>query len=151
MNTLKIFLIITALISFNACNTNLDDIMSDEDIAALEAMEISYNAAVEANTSLANYVESTGITNDETCLAFDRVYHENDSIFEASHNMYSHNNKGDNHDSNSWMMGSGWMNNTGNMMGNGGNNEFTQGFCYSNNLDLMDSLMVTHENYHPEI
>ena len=125
--------------------------MSANDIAALVAMETSYNAAVEANTSLANYIESSGITNDQTCFTFDQAYHENDSIFGANHNMYSHSNSGDNHDSNSWMMGSGWMNGSGGMSHNGGmmGNGFNANICDSNNLDLMDSLMNVHDDYHP--
>ena len=152
MNTLKIFIMITALISFNACNSNLDDIMSASDIAALEAMETSYIAAVESNNSLANYIESTGITNDQTCFAFDQAYHENDSIFEANHMMYSHRNRRDNHSSESWTMGSGWMSGSGGTIGNNGGmmgNGFNPSICDPNNLDLMDSLMTVHEDYHP--
>ena len=124
--------------------------MSVNDIAALGAMETSYNAAVEANTSLANYIESCGITNDQTCFAFDQVYHEHDSIFGANHMLYSHNN-GDDHHGNDWVMGSGWMNGHGGMHNNGGMmaNGFNGNICDSNNLDLMDSLMNVHDDYHP--
>jgi len=156
MNTIKIFIMIIALFSLNACNTNLDDIMSADDIAALQAMETSFVAATEANNSLANYIALTGITNDQTCIDFDNTYHEYDSMFEANHMMYSHNNSGDDHDGDSWMMGSGWMSGNGNMgnggmMGNGSNhnNDFNASFCTGNNLDLMDSLMDVHEQYHP--
>ena len=152
MKSIQLISIIGVLLTLNSCQTNLGNLMSANDIAALGAMETSYNAAVEANTSLANYIESTGITNDQTCFAFDHAYHENDSIFGANHNMYSHRNSGDNHDSNSWMMGSGWMNGAGGMMGNSGGmmgNRFNANNCDSNNLDLMDSLMNVHDNYHP--
>lgn len=158
MKTIKIFIITTALFSLNACNSNLDDIMTADDIGALQAMETSYVAAVESNSALANYIDSTGITNDQTCFDFDQAYHENDSIFETNHMMYSHNNSGDDHDSNSWMMGSGWMSGNGGMMGNNGgmmgngsnhNDGFNSSFCIGNNLDLMDSLMNVHEDYHP--
>lgn len=152
MNTIKIFILITALFSLNACNSNLDDIMSADDIVALQAMETSYIAAVEANSSLANYIGSTGITNDQTCIDFDNTFHENDSIFEANHTMYSHNNRGDNHSSESWSMGSGWMSGSGGMMSNNGGmmgNWFDSSFCTTNNLNLMDSLMIAHEDYHP--
>ena len=148
-----------ALFSLNACNTNMDDIMSADDVAALQAMETYYIGAVEANSSLANYIELTGITNDQTCFDFDRTFHENDSNFETNHMMYSHNNGGDTHASGNWSMGSGWMSGgSGGMMGNGSNsnggmmgngNGFNSNICASNNLDLMDSLMNVHDNYHP--
>ena len=137
-----------ALFSLNACSSNLDDIMSADDITALQAMETSYIAAAEANSSLANYIESTGIADDQTCDYFDHEFHESDSIFEANHLRYSHNN-GDNHNSGSWSMGSGWMN------GSGGNNSgmmgnmFNTNICDSSNLNLMDSLMLVHDNDHP--
>lgn len=142
---------IIALFSLNACNSNLDDIMSADDIAALQGMETSYIAAVEANSSLASYIESTGITNDQTCFSLDSTYHQNDSIFEANHMMYSHNNSGDDHDTNNWSMGSGWMSGSGHM-GHSGviGHGYNSSFCTSDNLDLMDSLMIAHEDYHPE-
>ena len=142
---------ISVFFSLNACNTNLEDIMSADDIAALQAMDAAYLSAVENNNSLASYIETTGITNDQTCFYFDEMYHHYDSIFEANHMMYSHNNSGDDHGSNDWAMGSGWMSGSGGMMGNGGmmGSEFNSGFCTSNNLDLMDSLMLAHEDYHP--
>jgi hypothetical protein len=157
MNTIKISIMTIALFSLNACNTNMDDIMSADDIAALQAMETSYIGAVEANSSLANYIELTGITNDQTCFDFDIIFHENDAIFAANHMMYSHNNAGDTHSSGNWSMGSGWMSGgSGGMMGNGPyssggmmGNGFNSSICASNNLDLMDSLMIVHDNYHP--
>lgn len=152
MNTLRISIMTIALFSINACNTNMDDIMSAVDVAALQAMETSYIAGVESNSALANYIESTGITNDQTCFDFDKAYHENDSIFEANHMMYSHNNSEDNHSSGSWSMGTGWMSGSGGMMGNNSGmmgNAFNSSFCDSNNLDMMDSLMNVHDNYHP--
>jgi hypothetical protein len=158
MNTIKIFIMTIALFSLNACNTNLDDVMLADDITALQAMQTSYIAAVESNSSLANYIDLSGITNDQTCFDFDRIFHENDAIFAANHMMYSHNNAGDTHSSGNWSMGSGWMSGwmSGGMMGNGSNagggmmgNGFDSSICASNNLDLMDSLMIVHENYHP--
>jgi hypothetical protein len=158
MTTIKISIIAIALFSLNACNTNLDDVMLADDITALQAMQTSYIAAVESNSSLANYIESTGITNDQTCFSLDSTYHQNDSIFEANHMMYSHNSSGDDHDSNSWMMGSGWMSGNSGQMGSGGmmggsgsqmGYGFNANFCTANNLDLMDSLMNVHDDYHP--
>jgi hypothetical protein len=157
MTTLKISIMTIALFFLNACNTNLDDIMPVDDVTALQAMETSYIGAVEANSALANYIEGTGITNNQTCFDFDRTFHENDSIFAFNHMMYSHNNGGDTHNSGSWSMGSGWMSGSnGGMMGNGSNssggmmgNGFNSGICAANNLDLMDSLMNVHEHYHP--
>jgi hypothetical protein len=157
MNAIKILIMTIALFSLNACNTNLDDLMSASDIVALQAMETSYIGAIEANSALANYIEVTGITNDQTCFDFDRIFHENDSIFDTNHMMYSHNNRGDTHSSGNWSMGSGWMSGgSGGMMGNGPNssggmmgNMFNTNICDSNNLDLMDSLMIVHDNYHP--
>ena len=151
MNAIKILIMTIALFSLNACNTNLDDIMSADDITALQAMETSYIAAAKANSSLANYVESTGIANDQTCDYFDKDFHENDSIFDANHLKYSHNN-GDNHSNGSWSMGSGWKNDSGGINGNNSGmmgNMFNTNICDSNNLDLMDSLMIVHDNYHP--
>ena len=158
MNIIKILIITIALFTLNACNTNMDDIMSADDVAALKAMEISYTGAVEANSSLANYIELTGITNNQACFDFDRTFHENDSIFGNSHMMYSHNNGADTHSSDNWSMGSGWMSGgSGGMMGNGSNsnrgmigNGFNSSICAANNLNLMDSLMIVHANYHPE-
>ena len=151
MKSIQLITLIGVLLTLNSCQTNLDDIMSANDIAALGAMETSYIAAVDANTALANYIESSGITNDQTCFAFDHAYHENDSIFGANHNMYSHRNSGDNHDSNSWIMGSGWMNGSGGMNNSGGmmGNGFNANTCDSYNLNLMDSLMNVHDDYHP--
>ena len=151
MKSIQLITLIGVLLTLNSCQTNLDDIMSANDIAALGAMETSYIAAVDANTALANYIESSGITNDQTCFAFDHAYHENDSIFGANHNMYSHRNSGDNHDSNSWIMGSGWMNGNGGMNNSGGmmGNGFNANTCDSYNLNLMDSLMNVHDDYHP--
>jgi hypothetical protein len=150
MKTIRIISILSIFFSLLACNTNLEDIMSSDDIAALQAMDAAYAEAIIYNDSLATYIQNTGITNDETCFYFDEIYHQNDSIFAANHMMYSHNNVGDDHDSNDWMMGSGWMSSgmmgtSGGMMGSG----FNSSFCTSNNLDLMDSLMVAHEDYHP--
>lgn len=158
MKTLKIFIMISVFFTLYACNTNLDDIMSADDVAALQAMETAYVSAAEYNAELAAYVESTGNTNDSTCFSLDSMYHQNDSIFNANHMMYSHNNSGDDHDSNSWMMGSGWMSGSAGQMGNGGmmggngnqmGNGFNSSFCTANNLDLMDSLMDVHKDYHP--
>lgn len=147
---------IAILFTLHSCETNLGGIMSSDDIEALQAMETSYAAAAESNSSLADYIETTGITNDQICLSFDKVFHDNDSIFEANHMKYSHNNSGDNHSSGSWSMGSGWMSGNGNqtgsgsMMGKGGMMGFNSNFCTSGNLNLMDSLMNTHEAFHPE-
>ena len=152
MKTIKIIGLLTVVFSFYACTTNLEDVMSATDIAALQAMEAAYTTAGVYNDSLATYIETTGITNDEACFYFDDMYHQYDSMFAANHNMYSHNNSGDDHSGDSWMMGSGWMNGTnGGHMGNNGHmgNGFNANFCTSENLDLMDSLMNAHENYHP--
>ena len=158
MKILKTVLIVSVIFSLAACDANLDNVMTTDDVAALQAMETSYYTAVEYNDSLANYIETTGIRNDETCFSLDSMYHQNDSIFNANHMMYSHNNSGDDHDSNSWMMGSGWMSGSAGQMGNGGmmgsngsqmGNGFNSSFCTANNLDLMDSLMDVHEDYHP--
>lgn len=152
MKRMQLLPLAIALIALTACNTNLENIMSADDVASLKAMEAAYLSAVESNNSLANYVESTGITKDQTCFDFDKVYHHYDSIFETNHMMYSHNNNGDDHSIGSWSMGSGWMGGTGGMKGHHGNmtsNSFTSSFCTSYNLDLMDSLMLAHENYHP--
>jgi len=152
MKRMQLLPLAIALIALSACNANLENIMSADDVAALEAMEAAYLSAVESNNSLASYVETTGITNDQTCLHFDDVYHHNDSIFEANHLMYSHNNNGDDHNSGDWSMGSGWMSGSGGMMGHHGGmtgNSFNSSFCTSNEIYLMDSLMLAHENYHP--
>ncbi len=141
----------SATLSFYACNNNLEDVMSAEDIVALQAMETAYYAAVTYNDSLATYIETTGITHDETSFYFDSMYHQYDSMFAANHELYSHMNSGDDHDGDSWMMGSGWMNGSNGHMNSGGHtgNGFNASFCTSENLDLMDSLMLAHENYHP--
>lgn len=150
MKTIKIFFALTIIVSATACETNMDEI-SASDLATLDAMETAYAAALEANNSLTTYVNNTGITNDETCFDFDRSFHHNDSIFEANHNMYSHGNQGDDHQTGSWNMGSGYQNGAGGMMGSGNimGNNYNSNFCDSNNLNLMDSLMEAHEGYHP--
>ena len=150
--TYLVAILIGTLFTLNACDTNLDNIMSAEDFVALQAMESSYIAAVESNSSLANYIGSSGITNDQTCFNFDKAFHKNDSIFEDNHMRYSHKNQGDNHTSENWSMGNGWMSGNGGMMGNNGSmmgNGFNSNFCDSKNLDLMDSLMIAHDDYHP--
>lgn len=157
MKILKTLTIIATLSFFYTCSNSLDNIMTEDDIIALQAMETAYLAAIENNNSLAQYIETTGITGDETCFSFDHLYHYNDSIFGANHMMYSHNNKGDDHDGDSWMMGSGWMNDdgvmgSGGMMGNNGSmngNRYNADFCTSNNINLMNSLMRSHEDIHP--
>jgi hypothetical protein len=157
MKTINNFLIAGFLLTAFACGTNMNDVLSSTDIAALQAMETSYTGAIEANNSLATYVETTGITNDQTCFDLDSAFHQNDSTFEAGHMMYSHNNSGDDHDSGSWSMGSGMnssgsSNGSGSMMGNGGSmmeSGFNMQMCSQGNLELMDSLMVAHEQYHP--
>jgi hypothetical protein len=156
MKTIKSILLAGIFVSLFACSTNVEDIMTADDVAALQAMATAYTNAAEYNDSLASYINNTGITNDETNFYYDDMYHQYDSMFATNHAMYSHNNNGDDHDGSSWMMGSGWMSGNGNMgnsgmMGNGGmmNSEFNASFCVSNNLDLMDSLMNAHEDYHP--
>jgi len=155
MKTLNIFFIAGFVVSAFACSNNMNDVISDADLEALQAMDASYTNALEANNSLATYVETTGITNDQTCFGYDSVFHQNDSTFGAYHNRYSHRNGGDDHDSGSWTMGSG-MNGSassggnGGMMGNGAMNRFNSQNCTQSNLDLMDSLMEAHQYYHPE-
>jgi hypothetical protein len=155
MKTIKLMLMAGVAFTLYSCDANVNEVISADDLSALQVMETSYLAAAEANTSLANYTTTTGITNDETCIAFDNDYHKNDSTFEANHMMYSHSNNNDNHDKGDWSMGSGWMNggtnhgNGGMMGGNNGMMGFESGFCSTNNLDLMDSLMTAHEDYHP--
>lgn len=154
MKTIKLMLMAGVAFTFYSCDTNMNEVISADDLSALQAMETSYLAAVEYNDSLANYIDRTGITDDETCFAFDNIYHQNDSIFEANHMMYSHSNNGDSHGQGDWSMGSGWMSGgtnhgNGGMMGSNGMMGFESSFCATNNLDLMDSLMVAHEEYHP--
>jgi hypothetical protein len=159
MKTIKLMLMAGIAFTFYSCDTNMNEVISADDLSALQAMETSYLAAAEANTALADYTTTTGITNDETSMGFDNDYHQNDSIFEANHMMYSHSNNGDSHDQGDWTMGSGWMSG-GTNHGNGGHGNggmtgsnnmmgFESSFCATNNLDLMDSLMVAHEEYHP--
>ncbi|MCF6361265.1 MAG: hypothetical protein L3J29_10955 [Cyclobacteriaceae bacterium] len=151
MKTINNFLIAGFVLFAFACNTSMDDMLSSTDIAALQAMEASYAGAVEANNTLATYVETTGITNDQTCFGYDSSFHQNDSTFEAGHMMYSHNNSGDDHNSNSWSMGSGMNGSSGGMMGgNHSGGGFNSQNCSQSNLELMDSLMLAHEQYHPE-
>ncbi len=152
MKTINNFLIAGFIISAFSCSNGIDDVVSEADLAALQTMETSYAGALDANNSLATYVETTGNTNDDTCFNYDSIFHQNDSIFEVGHMMYSHNNNGDDHDSGSWDMGSG-MNGFGNggMMGGDHSGEgFNSQNCSQNNLELMDSLMLAHEQYHPE-
>ena len=150
MKTIKTFFALSILVSVTACETNMDEI-SAADLVALEAMETAYTAVLEANNSLSTYIVNTGIRNDETCFNFDEAFHHNDSLFELNHNMYSHGNQGDNHGTGSWSMGSGYQHGAGGMMGSGNirGNNYNSNFCDSNNLNLMDSLMATHEGYHP--
>lgn len=158
MKTINNFLIAGFLISTFACNTNMNDVLSSTDIAALQAMETSYGGAIDANNSLATYIETTGITNDQTCFDLDSAFHQNDSTFEAQHNMYSHMNEGDDHGNDSWTMGMGMNGGTpGGTMGGNGNmgsgsmgSGFNSSICNQGNLELMDSLMEAHEQYHPE-
>jgi len=160
MKTINIFLLAGFVLTASACSIFMNDVISSTDIAALQAMETSYSGALEANNSLANYIESTGITDDQTCIDYDAIFHQNDSTFEAGHMMYSHSNSGDDHNSGNWSMGSGMngggsLNGAGNMMGSGnGNGMMGSGFnmqmCSQDNLELMDSLMLAHEQYHPE-
>ncbi len=157
MKTINNFLIAGFLISAIACTNNMNNILSSTDIAALQAMEASYIGAIDANNELATYIETTGITNDETCFSYDSIFHQNDSTFEANHTMYSHSNRDDDHNSSSWsMMGgmnstAGSTNGPGNMMGSGSmmGSGFNSQICSQSNLELMDSLMVAHEQYHP--
>lgn len=159
MKTINNFFIAGFIATAFACTTNMNDVLSSTDIAALQAMESSYSGAIDANNSLATYVETTGITNDQTCFDLDSAFHQNDSSFEAGHMMYSHNNSGDDHNNDSWTMGmgmngsgssNGTLGGNGNMMGSGGMNGFNSQICNQNNLELMDSLMLSHEQYHPE-
>lgn len=149
MKSIQLISIIGVLLTLNSCQTNLDNIMSANDIGALQSMESSYFAAAEYNDSLASYIDNTGVNNSAICFYYDDMYHQNDSIFGANHMIYSHNNNGDDHQMSEWIMGSGCMN--GNMIGNMGitSNSFNSSFCNINNLELMDSLMNTHDNYHP--
>ena len=155
MKTINNFLIAGFIAAAFTCTTNMDDVLSSTDIGALQAMESSYSGAIDANNSLATYVETTGINNDQTCFDLDFTFHQNDSTFEANHMIYSHNNSGDDHNIDSWVMGMG-MYNSGSMVGNGsmmandGMNGYNAQNCSQSNLELMDSLMLAHEQYHPE-
>lgn len=146
-----IAILFASAVLLSACDTNMDSVISVEDLNALAAMETAYNGAVSSNNSLTDYVNETGIKNDATCLYYDSVYHHYDSLFDANHEMYSHHNAGDDHSANDWHMGSGW---TGGMMGGhtGGSGHMHSGFnasaCTADNLEMMDSLMTAHDPYH---
>lgn len=153
MNTIIKFFVVGLTVSLFSCTNNMGDIMSSADIEALQAMNTSYDSSIEANNALADYINTTGITEDETCFYYDSIFHHENDEFELYHMMYSHSNEGDDHGTNDWMMGSGWMN--GNMMGgnmNAGNtmdSHFNINNCTANNLNLMDSLLDVHDMYHP--
>ncbi len=153
MKTINLFFAMALLVGITACKNTMNNVLSETDKLALQAMETSYAAAVEANNNLAVYVDTSGITNDEICFSYDADFHQNDSIFESNHMMYSHSNSGDDHSSSSWSMGSGMNNDEdhdkhGNMMGNGTMMNFSD-YCSQQNLELMDSLLQAHEQYHP--
>lgn len=151
MKTTKLILLVSVCVSLNACKTDLEDIITADDITALKAMETSYFASANYNDSLVSYIVRTAINNDETCFYYDSRFHHYDSMFNANHMIYSHKNRGDDHDGDSWTMGSGYMNGNGGMIGNGAQmmNRYNSGFCTLDNPNLMDSLMQAHSHYHP--
>jgi hypothetical protein len=137
--------------SFVGCDDNMDNVLAEEDLVALRAMEAAYVNAELYNDSLISYVSQTGTTNDANCQFYDSAYHHHDSLFEVNHKRYSHNNSGDDHGPNDWHMGLGWMNGMGAMHGGNhgtGSHGFNTGNCTSENLTLMDSLMTCHRPYH---
>ena len=151
MKTIKAVLIFMVTASFVACDTNMDNILSAEDLAAIRAMESAYSYADIYNDSLVTYMNNTGIDNDVTCQYFDSAYHHYDSLFEYNHERYSHRNSGDDHGSGNWGMGRGWMNGAGGMhRGNygSGHRGFNTRNCTEDNLALMEALMADHEPYH---
>ena len=157
MKTINAPLILMLTASLVACDTNMENIISAEDLAAIRAMETAYTMADIYNDSLVAYIDDTGIENDATCFYYDSAFHHYDSLFEHNHKKYSHMNSGDDHGSGDWGMGSGWMHGNSGMHGNGGmhggNNSsghhgFNSNNCTGDNLALMDSLMANHEPYH---
>lgn len=151
MKTIHTILVLLVAATFVACETDTNNVLTSEDLEALQAMETAYVNADLYNDSLIFYVNRTGITNDANCQFYDSGYHHHDSLFEVSHKRYSHKNSGDDHGPNEWHMGSGWMNGMGPMHGGNhgsGYHGFNQGNCNSGNLALMDSLMTLHEPYH---
>lgn len=148
MKTMQVFFL-AGTVLLGACTNHMNEVMSADDIAALQAMEQAYYAAGAYNDSLAAYVDTTGITDDEMCYYFDDMYHYHDSLFAIHHDMYSHSYSGDDHGKSSWQMGSGWAGGGHGQMGHMNGVVFNSSYCTDANLDLMDSLMVAHEGYHP--
>jgi len=151
MKTIAAVLIVFLSIGLIACDTNMEDPLSLDDIAALAGMEAAFTKAKIYNDSLQAYVDNTGVNNDAFCHHYDSVFHHNDSLYGVHHKRYSHQNNGDDHAANDWHMGSGWMNGMGNMHGGmqgSGQHGYNSNNCTMANIELMESLMESHDPYH---
>jgi hypothetical protein len=157
MKTIITVSIVMLSICLIACDTNMEDPMSLDDLAALAGMEAAFTSAKTYNDSLQTYVDNTGVNNDIFCHRYDSVFHHYDSLYGVHHKRYSHQNNGDDHASNDWHMGSGWMNGMGSMNGMGnmhggmqgsGQHGYNTNNCTTANIELMESLMESHDPYH---
>ena len=120
------------IISF-ACDDNMNNSFSQNDITALDGFRLSYTSAYDENEALKitlNEADSTGIH------LHDSLYHHYLDLFEDHHSNYSHENNHDDHHHNSHKMHS--ANNSMDLHSNmdGHHNE---------DHELMDTLMNEHD------
>jgi len=99
--------VIAVSILIISCDEGMNGITEQNDRLALQSMESSFNSEILVHTSLATYITESGNSNDENCHYLDSMFHSYDSVFVAYHELYSHQNSGDDHGPGSWIMGHG--------------------------------------------
>jgi hypothetical protein len=140
-NHLLVILGLSIMVS--ACEGEVSiDLLSQPDETALLAMEQEMAMAILYNDSLATYINTTGINNDDHCWYYDGHYHQHDSLYQLHHTNYSHSYGWDDH-----TMGSGGMMH-GQHQHQQGNFPAGMGH-YQRNHESMDSLHTVHQGYHP--
>lgn len=141
---------IIAVLLFIACNSSDDlfEIMPGSDIAAIEGMHDAYEEARFYNESLEHCFSASTPCDPEIVDFYDHQFHRYDEMFDHQHNLYSHNNVGDDHHHEN-----GNMVDHGMMKGGTGHIHTAEAHEYQHNLatfqDMMD-LRTMHELVHPE-
>lgn len=143
-------MLVAAILTFSACHSGNDlfEIMPGSDIAAIEGMHNAYEEAKFYNESLEHCVNASTPCDPEMVTFYDHQFHRYDEMFDHHHNLYSHNNVGDDHHHEN-----GNMTDHGMMNGQHGHLHTEEAHEYHHNQatfqDMVD-LRVMHEFIHPD-
>lgn len=140
---------IPVVLIFGACHSGNDlfDIMPGSDIAALEGMHDAYEEAKFYNESLERCATASTPCDTETVTNYDEFFHKFDEMFDHQHNLYSHNNVGDDHHhENGNMEHHGMMDDHPDYVHNAAEHEYEHN---AETFELMVEMRKMHELIHP--